>query len=195
MSNDLYTYAPSKVKVTLFGLPLEGFSKDNIVSIERLDGSVTFRKAMDGSRTGFTDRYGSYRVTISLMQSSPSNTWIHQIYKVFQKLGAEFKIPLSVSDGSNHSDLDTFSGTDVFFEDEPSTNYTNGSETTTWTFVCHDGRYSRVGAIESYDIAEKLKYLFTALDFADSLGFNLEELGDITSSMLDKVNVNLADIF
>ena len=195
MNTEVYTYAPSKVEVTLFGLPIDGFSRDNVVSIERTEGATTFRKAQDGSRTAFVDRYGTYRVTVSLMQSSTSNTWLHQLYKVYQKLGQEFKMPINIKDKSNQSDRSTFAATDVFFEDEPSTNYTSGAEITTWTFICHDGRYSRIGAVDSYPLAEKLSLLFTALDFADSFGFDLDELGDITSTMLDKVDTKITDLF
>ena len=119
------TYAPSLVRVKLFGINLDGFSPDGVVDIERDEGATTFRKAMDGSRTAFVDRYGTYRVSIHLMQTSPTNTWLHQLYKVYQKIGVEFKIPIEIEDKSNNSDKSTFAATDVFFESEPSTNYTS----------------------------------------------------------------------
>lgn len=195
MAGEVYSYAPSAVKVSVFGLAVEGFSKDSVVNIERLEGSMSYRKANDGCRTAFLDRYGTYRVTVHLMQSSPSNTWLHQLYKVFQKLGSESKIPLTVHDGSNETDLDVFAATDVFFDDEPSTVYSSGPEVTEWTFICHDGRYTRVGAVDTYQLAENLSYLFAALDVADSLGFDLEELGEMTSSMLEKTKQVVSNLF
>ena len=53
----LYSYVPSKVEVKIFGIELVGLAKDSFISIERIDNSLTFRKAMDGSHTAFVDEY------------------------------------------------------------------------------------------------------------------------------------------
>lgn len=182
------TYAPSLVKVKLFGLAMEGFSPDGVADIERQEGATTFRKAMDGSRTAFVDRYATYRVSVHLLQTSPTNTWLHQLYKLYQKAGIEFKMPISIEDKSSGREFDTFSATDVFFDEEPSTNYTSQSEVTTWTFICHDGNYNRMGSADTYEVAEKLQYLFSALSTAESLGINLESIKDTTSQMLDTLS-------
>lgn len=182
------TYAPSLVKVKLFGLAMEGFSPDGVADIERQEGATTFRKAMDGSRTAFVDRYATYRVSVHLLQTSPTNTWLHQLYKLYQKAGIEFKMPISIEDKSSGREFDTFSATDVFFDEEPSTNYTSQSEVTTWTFICHDGNYNRMGSADTYEVAEKLQHLFSALSTAESLGINLESIKDTTSRMLDTLS-------
>lgn len=189
------TYAPSMVKVTLFGLAMEGFSPDGVADIEREEGATTFRKAQDGSRTAFTDRYATYRVSVHLLQTSPTNTWLHQLYKLYQKVGVEFKMPINIEDRSANRKFDTFSATDVFFDQEPSTMYTNQSEVTTWTFICHDGNYNRMGSADTYDIAEKLGYLFSALGLMESLGLNLDSLADTASDMLDSLNENILSRF
>ena len=54
----LNSYVPSQVRCKIFGIPIEGFSESNIVDIERENDVTTFRKAMDGSRTAFKDKYG-----------------------------------------------------------------------------------------------------------------------------------------
>ena len=61
----LYSYVPSLVKVRLFGIELEGLSKESFVTIERIDPTNTFRKALDGNRTVFIDKYATYRVQLS----------------------------------------------------------------------------------------------------------------------------------
>lgn len=189
------SYAPSLVRVKLFGINIDGFSPDGVVDIDRVEGATTFEKAMDGSRTAYVDRYGTYRVSIHLLQTSPSNTWIHQLYKLYQKMGVEFKMPIDVENKGNSADRPDFTAVDVFFEEEPSTRYTNGVETTTWTFICHDGKYNRFGSIETYEIAEKLQYLFQALDLAESFGLGLQEMSDITGQMLDKLSETVFDRF
>lgn len=194
-ANRVITYAPSMVKVKLFGINIDGFAADGVVDIERDEGATTFRKAMDGSRTGFSDRYGTYRVTLHLMQTSPSNTWIHQLYKVYQKIGVEFKMPLDIEDLSNNSGKPSFAGTDVFFENEPSTSYSNAGTVTSWSFIVHDGRYNRLGSLETYDVVEKIQMLMAVLDFSDSIGLPLEEMAQTTATMLDKVNLDIINMF
>lgn len=189
------SYAPSLVKVTLFGLELTGFSPDSVVDIERVEGATTFKKAMDGSRTAYVDRYGTYRVSAHLLQTSPTNTWLHEIYKLYQKAGVEFKMPLSVEDRSSSSQFDTFSATDVFFDEEPSTIYSNQTEYTTWSFICHDGIYNRYGSVETYDVAEKLTYLFQALGTLESLGLSLSSISQTTGDMIDSLNQSILSRF
>lgn len=185
MSKRVISYVPSLVRVKLFGMHVEGFSPEGIADIERTENATTTRKATDGSRTAFVDRYATYRVSIHLMQASPSNTWLHQLFKVYQKVGVEFKIPLDIDDKSDGSDFSTFSAVDVFFETEPSTSYTStGDAVTTWTFECHDGKYARYGAYSDNDVVEKLTYLFEILDTAEKFGFGLEELAVTTENML-----------
>jgi hypothetical protein len=189
------SYAPSLVRVKLFGINIDGFSPDGVVDIERLEGAATYKKAMDGSRVVFNDRFGTYRVSVHLLQASPSNTWLHQLYKLYQKMGVEFKMPIDIQNKGNSSDRPDFTAVDVFFEDEPATRYTNGAETTTWTFLCHDGKYNRLGSIETYEIAEKLQYLFQALDLAESFGLGLQEMSDITGQMLDNLSETIFSRF
>ena len=92
----LYSYVPSLVKVRLFGIELEGLSKESFVTIERIDHTNTFRKALDGNRTVFIDRYATYRVTINVSQVSETNEFLHTIYKLYLKTGANFKMPLEI---------------------------------------------------------------------------------------------------
>ena len=61
---NLYSYVPSQVKVSVFGIDLVGLAKDSFISIERIDNLVSFRKAQDGSHTGFVDSYGSWNRSI-----------------------------------------------------------------------------------------------------------------------------------
>ena len=186
------TYAPSLVRVQLFGIPIEGFAPDAVVSIERDEPVSTTRKAIDGSRTVFVDNNGTYRVTISLLQTSPSNTWLHQLFKVYSKIGVELIMPITIDDKSNATGSSVFFCTDTFFESEPSTKYSNQAEVTEWVFLCHNAQYDRVGSIQTYDLAEQLRSLFAALQFANAFNVNLGELMDVTEIMLE--NVNLQEI-
>jgi len=82
----LNSYVPSQVRCKIFGIPIEGFSESNIVDIERENDVTTFRKAMDGSRTAFKDKYGSYRLTFHVNQTSEANTWLHLLFKLYKTL-------------------------------------------------------------------------------------------------------------
>ena len=94
----LNSYVPSQVRCKIFGIPIEGFSESNIVDIERDNDVTTFRKAMDGSRTAFKDKYGSYRLTFHVNQTSEANTWLHLLFKLYQKTNVEFKMPIEVEE-------------------------------------------------------------------------------------------------
>lgn len=187
------TYAPSTVRVQLFGIPIEGFSKDGVVSIDREESASTSRKALDGSRSVFVDNNPTYVVSITLMQTSPSNTLLHQLFKIHSKIGGDIVIPITIDDKSNGTDRNMFFCMDTFFATEPSTKYSNQSEVTTWTFNCHNAQYERIGSIETYDIVEQLKHLMSAISIANQFNINYMELADITEIMLEKLDFNFGE--
>lgn len=191
--NKVTTYAPSLVKVQLFGIPIEGFSKDDIVSIDREEPTITFEKAMDGSRVGYMDTNGTYKVTITLLATSPSNTWLHQLFKLYNKIGTNLIMPLTIEDKSNGSDSDVFYCTDTFFDTEPSTKYGSTFEPTVWTFTCHNASYDRVGSLRTYRLAEQIKSLLGALEFANSLGFDYSELLDTSEQIINNAKLRIED--
>ena len=171
------TYVPSSVKVSLFGIGISGFSNSNVVDIERIDNATTFRKAMDGSQTAFMDKYGSYRVTIHLNQTSESNTWLHLLFKLYQRVGVEFKMPLMIEEKIPNGGT-TFTSLDTFFETEPNTSFNSGLETKPWVFVCNNASYVQQGTQTSNDLIEAIQLIIRAIELSQNFGIDLSDIQD-----------------
>lgn len=171
------TYVPSSVKVSLFGIGISGFSNSNVVDIERIDNATTFRKAMDGSQTAFMDKYGSYRVTIHLNQTSESNTWLHLLFKLYQRVGVEFKMPLMIEEKIPNGGT-TFTSLDTFFETEPNTSFNSGFETKPWVFVCNNASYVQQGTQTSNDLIEAIQLIIRAIELSQNFGIDLSDIQD-----------------
>lgn len=179
MSGKLLTYVPHAVKVKIFGVAVEGYTQDNIFDIERDSAATTFRKAQDGSHTAFLDKYGSYRVVIYVAQSSESNTWLHLLFKFYQKLGLEFKMPIEIEDGSGGL---KFTSVDTFFELEPRIGRGREAGTVEWTFICHNASYSIEGNGESSQLQETLSGIVRLIELSGLVGI---DFGEFTNKIAD----------
>lgn len=186
MSN-LKSYVPSAITCTIFGIDIDGFSPDSVVDIERLEAATTFRKAMDGSGTAFVDRYGTYRVTIHLEQTSESNTILHLIFKVYQMTGINIGIPLIVTDNFGTT---SFISVDTFFENESGSSFASESGTSTWTFICHNASYTKGGTEESHALYTKLQNI---LSFVSTVQTVTQGLDIDVTKLKDKLAGGLSD--
>ncbi|QXM18454.1 hypothetical protein Phab24_id008 [Acinetobacter phage Phab24] len=171
----LHSYVPSATRVKLFGINVEGFGTTNLFEIERDAPATTFRKAMDGSHSAFIDKYGSYRINVYVMQSSEANTWLHLVFKAYQKFGADLKIPLEIEDKSGKLH---FTSMDCFFETEPIV--TRGSELgeVVWTFVCHNGAYNIAGNGSVDDLYDKLASIIRLIEIGGLIGIDFSDFTD-----------------
>lgn len=185
MSN-LRSYIPSEVSCTVFGIAINGFSSESVVDIERLEAATTFRKAMDGSGTAFLDKFGTYRVTIHLEQTSESNTILHLIFKIYQMSGVNLAMPLMVKDNAGST---SFISVDTFFENESPSNFASESGTSTWVFLCHNASYIKGGNGESNAMYSKLKSIVA---FASNLQAITRGLDLDVSALQDKLTDGLS---
>ena len=188
----LYSYVPSSVRCKIFGASVDGYSDSNIFDIERDAVATTFRKAQDGSHTAFLDKFGSYRVKLYVSQASEANTWLHLIFKLYQKIGAEFKIPFQIEDGSSGL---RFTALDVFFENEPRTVRQKEISVVEWDFVCHNAAYNIEGHGESNDLAEVVSSIVRLIELSELVGVDLSILQDKISSTLDSSLSKLMERF
>lgn len=186
MSN-LRTYIPSEISCSIFGIEIQEFSTDSVVDIERLEAATTFRKAMDGSGTAFLDRYGTYRVTIHLEQTSESNTILHLIFKIYAMTGINLAMPLIITDRAGST---TFTSVDTFFENESPSNFGAESGTSTWTFLCHNAAYTKGGNGESQAMYAKLQSI---LAFVSTVQSVTKGLGLNVTALEDKLTTGLAN--
>jgi hypothetical protein len=101
----LKTYDPAKVMITLGGVPITGFADGTFVSVEPAGDRFTKKVGADGevSRTKSNDN--TSRVTLTLKQTSLSNTYLNTLKESDRLLNAGVR-PLSITD---------LSGTTILF--------------------------------------------------------------------------------
>ena len=174
MANKIYTYVPDDVTVSLFGIPLKGFSKDDSIVIERQTPSSDTDRAFDGSGTTYIDQFGFFKVTVKLDQTSESNSFLNIIFRLFRKCGGNLRMPLIVHDKNSGT---TFTSLDTFFDGEPQATWGDKNTPYSWTFQCENPSYS----ISGYDdgaILKSLEMVLNMLDMADKVGFDLTAITD-----------------
>lgn len=190
----LYTYVPSAIKCYLFGVELKGLSKDNIVSIERISEQTTFLKAQDGSSVAYVDNTTSYRVTIHVEQVSETNDFLHTIYKLHQRVGANLKIPLAVNEKASKGGTE-FTAFDCFFESEPSSDFSSSSQSRQWTFICNNSSYSIRGTSDSSFITTALRSTIRMIELSQSAGIDLEKFEALIRVGIDEAQKKLKEMF
>lgn len=187
----LYSYVPSAVKCRIFWVELVGLSKESIVTIERMSEVTTFRKAQDGSTTAFNDPHASYRVTINLEQVSPSNDFLHTVFKLHQRSGLNIKIPLEVSE-ENGSKFNSF---DTFFETEPTSEFQSDSTSRQWVFICNYASYQIKGNPDSAFLTEALRATIRMIELAESAGIDLSNIEDLIDVGIQEAESRLKNLF
>lgn len=175
MSNKTATYKPSSVKAVILGIPIEGFVKGTFLHIERQEVAFTSRKALDGTVAVFVDRHASYTVTFTISSTSPTNTWLHLLFKLFMSYGISFRMPIFIRDLSGST---SFFATDCYFESEPSTSFSDQVEPTEWKIICHDGSYTKGGNIEDSDLVKAIQAITQVISLAGLVGMDVGEFAN-----------------
>lgn len=133
----MYTYSPSDISITFAGVPIEGFSSDNVVRINRIDPVYTSKRAMDGSVAVTKQKYSKWQVSIFLSQSSQSNDLLNGVQKLL--FSADIKalqfLPLIIKDNSGTT---MFFAKDVWIEQLPELEFGQSLATREWVFMCND---------------------------------------------------------
>lgn len=185
-------YVPSAVKVSLFGVSVDMFDTESMARITRAQDTTTFKRGMDGSATAVLDSTAPYTVSIFLQQTSGANSWFHLIYKLYERFGVEFKMPLSITDESGDT---RFFCTDVFFENEPDTNLNGTLVPVEWRFGCFAPSFTKGGNVPTNQLIETMQLLTTALSLADMAGINLDSFSRFTEGAIKSTTALLKDRF
>jgi len=85
----LTTYSPNQISVIIDDLPVTGFADGEGIKVERNADSFTYVKGMsgEGARVKTVDNSG--KVTLTLMQTSPANQYLSNIYLEDEFTGAK----------------------------------------------------------------------------------------------------------
>jgi hypothetical protein len=97
MALSTFSYAPDKVVVLVAGVPLTGFGEDESITIEPRSELSTSKVGIDGDVTRSLNTDRRCRITIRLMQSSPSNDVLSTLVGVDLVSGGRM-FPVTVMD-------------------------------------------------------------------------------------------------
>lgn len=177
------SYSPLLVEASIFGIPIDGFADGSFIRIQRDEEVSKFKKAMDGSQTVTLDDNGTYRITLTLMSSSPSNDWIHLIMKLYEKTGIEFIIPFTVTYGGKT----ILAATNTFFSVESSTEFDTAATNSEWTLVCPNAAYTKMGLVETSDTIDKLQKLTSMIGIVSGLGIDVSDFVNLSETLVESI--------
>lgn len=92
-----FTYDPKRVIVTFGGVPIFGFADGSFVSVTAANDRFTKKVGADGEVARVRGNDDTSEVTITLMATSPSNTYLSQILGV-DRLTNLGQLPLQIVD-------------------------------------------------------------------------------------------------
>lgn len=146
----LRTYSPSEVTVSFALLyDLAGFAPDSLVIINR---DREYFKTSIGASGGVERIHqpGSvYTVTITLAQTSPSNTLLSAIASL-DDLSRFGVFPILIKDASGKTN---FAAGSSWIESDPEVSFTNDIETREWTLKCSEVVFD-IGGNGDSDLSE-----------------------------------------
>ncbi len=99
------TYIPKKILVIVGGVPISGFAEDSMVKTVRDEDTFAKKVGVDGEVSRSQNHNRSGTVTITLMQTSPSNDVLSGFAALDELTGAGV-VPVLIKD---------LSGTSTFF--------------------------------------------------------------------------------
>jgi hypothetical protein len=98
----LSTYDPKSVLVLVGVLPISGFADATFVEVARETDAFTKKVGADGYTTRTRSNNTSGSITITLMQSSPSNAALSALYLADQGTNSGV-VPITIKDNSGTS--------------------------------------------------------------------------------------------
>ena len=128
------TYAPDSISLSLGGVLITGYAPDSIVKHERNADSFTKRVGADGkvTRTASADRSG--RITITLQQASPSNTYLQSLL-LADEAGLAGTVPYLMKDNNG---LTTHASGYAWVVRQADDDHTNEAGDREWILDCSD---------------------------------------------------------
>jgi hypothetical protein len=93
----LKTYSAKKVLISFGTHAVTGYAEDSFVSIEK-NGDGTMKKVgCDGEVVRAIDPDKSYRITLTVLQTSPTSAWLQNMFNMDQETGNAL-FPVTVKD-------------------------------------------------------------------------------------------------
>lgn len=152
----IQTYDPSEVNLFLAILyQVEDYAPDSLLSISRDESFYNTVKGGTGSLERVRIEDNTYTITISLSQTSPTNTVLNALATLDRYSGNGF-FPVFCKDGSGQS---LFLASSCWIESPPEASYTGSIETRTWNLKAHDMVWGLSGNEADRNIIEQVGQL------------------------------------
>jgi hypothetical protein len=97
MALQTFSYAPDKVVVLVAGVPITGYGEGDSIEVEPMSELSTSKVGIDGDVTRSLNTDRRCRITVRLMQSSPSNDMLSTLVGVDLVSGGRM-FPVTVMD-------------------------------------------------------------------------------------------------
>ncbi len=81
------TYSPDQVLIALGAHSVTGYADDSFISIESSSDGVTKKTGCDGEIVRSISPDHSFKITLTLLQTSDTNAWLQEQYNRDQKTG------------------------------------------------------------------------------------------------------------
>lgn len=124
------TYIPNKVLVIIGGIPIQGFSEDSMVKTVRDEDTFMKKVGVQGEVSRSQNHNTSGSVTITLMQTSPSNDVLSGFAALDELTGAGV-VPVLIKDLSGSS---TYFSSTAWVKKPPEAAYGKEIGTREWVF-------------------------------------------------------------
>lgn len=105
MANETRTYASGAHIVTMGGAQLTGFADGTFIEIEEIGDGITSGSGADGETYRAMPANQRFRITITLNQTSPSNTYLTGLYQADRLSNGGATVPLLIEDATGQSVL------------------------------------------------------------------------------------------
>lgn len=154
----LNTYSPSDVIVSLAGMhTVTGYADGTFIKIMKASRPFEKTRAMNGEISRIYSKDDTFRVELTLMQSSGSNNVLSMLYNIdtATRVG---KFPLFIKDGRGQT---TFISATTWIEQLPDVTFGSQLDTRTWIFGCSDATIMIAGN-DSVSIVEEALMLGTS---------------------------------
>ena len=135
---EVNTYSPYDVQCTLGGYSLAGWEE---VSISRSVQGFRSIRGIRGKNTRVRNVDSSATISISLIQTSPSNDVLSTIHTMDMQRGTG-RLAITLKDKSGRS---LFHSDEAYITGFPESVFTNGIETRIWTIFCQTTSSFSVG--------------------------------------------------
>lgn len=155
----LPTYSPSDVVISLAGMhTVTGYAGETFIKIIKTARPFEKSRAMNGEISRLYTEDSTYRLELTLMQSSPTNNILSMLYNIDSATRVG-KFPLFIRDTRGQT---TFLSATTWIEQLPDVTFSNGMEMRTWIFGCADASLN-IGGNDATSAVEDALLIGTSL--------------------------------